>query len=52
MGRRPLKIICTRCGKLMHDGEPPVSYGMCDQCFKEVIPKDLKKMGDKKDGKV
>ena len=30
------KIICAWCGKVMKEGEEPVSHGICKECAKKI----------------
>jgi hypothetical protein len=34
---RPTKIVCAWCGKVLNEGIPPVSHGMCEDCYEEQI---------------
>lgn len=30
---RQMRVVCSWCGALMHDGPPePISHGMCERC--------------------
>lgn len=31
-GARPQRSVCARCGKVLTEGDPPTSHGLCDDC--------------------
>ncbi len=39
-----IKLVCAWCGKVLTEGEEPISHGICSECSK----KEMEEWNDKK----
>jgi len=43
-----MRVICAWCGKLIREGDEPISHGICEECYQKLL-EFLKELKQKKD---